>query len=335
MRTSDVSEAAKAEFRKRKYSAGLLVAMIDLFAALDVPRLRAASFAEVLQSHPRHEKLGDGRTANTLILEKTDGGTLGLRPFYDAVERCFHADHKRFDYPSCAPHATQAWGDYMHWLNALATFTREELKDLRAEVTSFVLETLPSHEFDPATVEVAAPIFRLVLEEFDLSKHKGEKTGAAYQGVVFGFIRADNPHLQVEVDKVRTGSTRKQRVGDIDAWDGERLAITAEVKQYTILTEDVPSLEKFASEATRRGAIGLVVALDFGEGVRDAIEGIGARPVSIEGLVNAVSLWDPRKQENALAALQYYVRHVERNKSLELRIKAFLESVAKDSETPV
>jgi len=46
--------------------------------------------------------------------------------------------------------------------------------------------------------------------------------------MVFGFLRADNPHLQIEIDKVRTGSKRLQRVGDIDGWEGARLAISAE-----------------------------------------------------------------------------------------------------------
>jgi hypothetical protein len=31
-----------------------------------------------------------------------------LRPFYNEAERYFRAEKKRFDYPSCAPHATQA-----------------------------------------------------------------------------------------------------------------------------------------------------------------------------------------------------------------------------------
>ena len=134
---------------------------------------------------------------------------------------------------------------------------------LRHDTLQFVLDELPSHAFDPASVEIDPPLFKMILEKFDMEAKKGEKTGAAFQGIVFGFIRADNPHLQVEIDKVRTGSKRLQRVGDVDAWEGERLAITAEAKQYVIEDKNVSDLKAFTTEATRRGAIAIVAALDL------------------------------------------------------------------------
>lgn len=91
-----------------------------------------------------------------------------------------------------------------------------------------MLSNLKSHAFDPSSVKIKPSLFQLLLEEFDLTAQKGEPTGAAFQGMVFGFLRADNPHLQIEIDKVRTGSKRLQRVGDIDGWEGARLAISAE-----------------------------------------------------------------------------------------------------------
>jgi hypothetical protein len=67
-----------------------------------------------------------------------------------------------------------------------------------------------------------------------MTAHKGELTGTSLQGIAFGFLRADNPHLQIEIDKVRTGSKRLQRIGDVDGWEGARLAISAEAKQFEI-----------------------------------------------------------------------------------------------------
>lgn len=321
-------------FPARKFSAGLLISFIDLFKRLDVPGLGASDLEDVFNTYPRQAFRAPGKHANTLIVALPDGGTLSLRPFYNAVERFFRAEHKRFDYPSCAPHATQAWQDYRAWLDALVTFSEAELDTLRERVSAYVLETLASQAFDPSSVSVEPPLFRLLLEGFEMTARKGEPTGAAFQGIVFGFLRADNPHLQIEIDKVRTGSKRLQRVGDVDGWEGARLAISAEVKQYIYPMDGVPDLEGFANETGQRGAIGLMVALGFEEGVREAIEALGIKPVDIDDLLNVVELWDPLKQRTATNSLVYYARHVEKNSSLAERIDTFLKEAAKEGSAP-
>lgn len=314
-------------FPARKFSAGLLMAFIDLFVSLDVPAIKAESFNDVLSRFPRQSTTAAGKRANTLIVARPDGGTNSLRPFYNAAERFFRAEHKRFDYPSCAPHATQAWADYMPWLDALSTFSAADLAALRLNVADFVLSTLKSQAFDPTSVAIDPPLFRLMLEGFSMTAQRGEPTGAAFQGMVFGFLRADNPHLQIEIDKVRTGSKRLQRVGDIDGWEGARLAISAEVKQFTIKADDVADLEGFANETGRRGTLGIVAALGFEEDVREAIESLGVRALDTEDLLGIVQLWDPLKQRTAVTSFVYYARHVEKNSSLADRIEAFLKSV--------
>jgi hypothetical protein len=325
-------------FPKRKFSAGLLVAFIDFLKELDVPGQEFKSLDNMLAKFPRQETTAAGHHANTLIVARGVVGTLSLRPFYNEAERFFRAEKKRFDYPSCAPHATQAWADYRRWLDALVTFTPKELDQLRGKVVAYVLEELKSQEFDPASVETDPPLFRLVLESFNITSQKGEPTGAGYQGIVFGFLRADNPHLQVEIDKVRTGSKRLQRVGDIDCWEGSRLAISAEVKQFTLSADAVPDLEGFGNETGKRGALGIVIALGFDDGVRGEIEALGLKALDRKDLLRIVELWDPLKQRTAVQSLVYYAQHVEKNSSLSDRIKTFLQVAEKASKkvaTPV
>lgn len=317
-------------FPKRKFIAGLLVAFIDLLKNLGVPGQNFKSLDHLLTKYPRQELTAAGHRANTLIVARGDDrGTVSLRPFYNEIERYFRAEMKRFDYPSCAPHATQAWGDYRNWLDTLITFTPNELDQLRAKVIKYVLANLKSQEFDPASVATDPPLFRLILESFSLTAQKGEPTGAAFQAIVFGFVRADNPHLQVEIDKVRTGSKRLQRVGDIDCWEGSRLAISAEVKQFTLKADAVSDLEGFANATGKRGAIGLVIALAFDEGVRPKIEALGLKALERNDLLKIVELWDPLKQRTAVKSLVYCVQHVEKNSSLADRINAFLEKAEK------
>ena len=320
-----------AGFPKRKFTAGLLVAFVDFYTDLDVPDAEMSSLADVLRQFPRQVTTAAGARANTLIVARPDGSTESLRPFYNAAERFFRAEHKRFDYPSCAPHATQAWADYTGWLDALAGYSAAELAELRQRVTGYVLDTLKSQAFDPASVAAEPPLFRAVLEGFDVTARKGEPTGAAFQGIAFGFLRADNPHLQVEIDKVRTGSKRLQRVGDIDCWEGARLAITAEVKQYAVKVDHVSDFEAFANEAGRRGALGIVAALGF-EGSRAPLEGMGLKTLDTADMLRIVELWDPLKQRTAVQSLVYYARHVEKNSTFAERVDAFLADFPRKGE---
>ena len=311
-------------FPARKFSAGLLMAFIDLYTELGVAGSDIKNYQDLIGRFPRQTMMNGGKRANTLIVARPDGGTLSLRPFYNAAERFFRAEHKRFDYPSCAPHATQAWGDYIPWLDALVTFDTRQLAKLREQVADYVLAALKSQAFDPASVKTEPPLFRNLLESFDMTAHKGEPSGAAFQGIVFGFLRADNPHLQIEIDKVRTGSKRLQRVGDIDGWEGARPAICAEVKQLEIKAEDVPDLEAFANEPGRRGALGVVAALGFRVGVRKLVEDLGVKVLDTDDMLRIVEFWDPLKQRTAVASFVYYASHVEKNSSLVGRVEEFL-----------
>jgi len=314
-------------FPARKFTAGLLVALIDLIIALEVPGTGVTSYQKLIEVFPRQTTTAGGKRANTLILAKPDGKTLSLRPFYNQAEKFYRADNKRFDYPSAAPHATQAWPDYTGWIDALVTFTPELLAELRGRVNQFVLDTLKSQAFDPLSVEIEPPLFRLLLEGFEMTAQKGEPTGASFQGLVFGFLRADNPHLQIEIDKVRTGSKRLQRIADVDGWEGARLAISAEVKQFDIKETNIADLESFANAAGQRGALAVVAALGFEEGVRERLAALGVVPLDVDDMLRIVELWDPVKQRTAVQSFIYYARHVEKNSSLATRIDVFLKDV--------
>lgn len=182
---------------------------------------------------------------------------------------------------------------------------------------------------------IEPPLFRLLLERFDLTTHKGERTGAAFQGVVFGFLRADDPYLQMEIEKVRTGSKRLHRVGDIDGWEGARLAMSVEVKQYVLSPDHIASLEAFANETGRRAALGIVAALGLDDGVRERLDQLGVRSLDICDMQRTVALWRPLKQRAAVSSLIYYVRHVEKSAALASRIDAFLDDVASEWSPPL
>jgi len=331
MTLDDVYAEFEAGFRRRKYTAGLLVSFIDFALALDLPGHGMATLDDVFASYPQVTTTSRGDSANTLIVRKADGGTLSLRPFYDAIETWYRADNHRFDYPSAAPFATGRWADYIAWFEALLSSSIADVTALRERINIFVLDALKSQAFDPNSVEVEPPLFRLLLESFDLTAvRQREPEGAAFQGIVFGFLRADNPHLQIEIDKVRVGSKRLQRIGDVDGWEGSRLAISAEVKQYQITAAHVPALAAFGNATGVRGALGVVAALGFDDDARQALNGAGMIPLDRSTMLQIVELWDPIKQRTAVTSFVYYAVHVEKNSSLAERLTAFLEKAGAD-----
>jgi hypothetical protein len=328
MTADELFEDFKAGFPKRKFSAGLLIAMVNFLRSLDVigdlPTLTG-----LLEKYPQQTLTNQGKRANTLIVKAGDR-LISLRPFYNEAETYFRVENKRFDYPNCAPHATQAWGDYRSWFDALLAMTPDQVVSLEQRVREFVLAELRSHAIDPSTLTALPRRFTDLLESFSLAE-KGEPAGAAFQGMVYAYIRADAPHLHLEVAKVGAGSKRLQRVGDIDGWDGERLALSAEVKSYHLDQQAAESLDPFSIEVQQRKALGIVAALSFEDAASDYLRGVGVRPVDLDGLRELVELWDTLKQEAALSAFTYYVHHIEKNKHLIDRLGEFTSAHAGDA----
>lgn len=319
--------------QRRKFLPGLLIAFIRTLRTLGATGGKFKGLKAFYKAHPRRTKLRSGGSANTLVVWLDAGATgsndesLSIRRAYDDIQDWFRSDQKRFDYPSSAPHATQAWADYEHWIDALLTFSEAQLEELEENAKKFVLEALPAQSVNAELVKREPPRFYLFLRDFDLTAHKGEPTGAAFQAAVFGYLRADAAHLQVDVGKVRAGSKRVGRVGDIDARDGELLVLAAEVKQYTVTVAEVASFSELADQVGQQKGLGLVAALDFEDGAREALTKLGLEAVSRKDLVDRVRLWDSRKQQNAVQALRYCVFYKEQNSALFKRITEFLESL--------
>ncbi|NML17039.1 hypothetical protein [Azohydromonas caseinilytica] len=316
--------------RRRRFLPGLLIAMMNLVRGVRGHDGRFSSMAEFYAAYPRQTVTADGGRANTLIISiPGENRTQSIRPYYEAFVRWLRIDNKRLDYPKAAPHATQAWGDYQHWLESFLPMTDESLDTLEQRVKAFVLEQLPAHVRDTSALRREPLRFSLFLQNFDLStsRHRGEKSGAAYQGTVFGYIRADAAHLQIETARVRSAGKREGRIGDIDALNGQQLVISAEVKQYIIKEDEVPDFEDFATQVANEGALGLVVALDFTPTARTALKSMGLEPLSRSDMQSHVRLWDALKQRVAVEALLYYVTRIEQNAPLRDRVMAFFADI--------
>lgn len=335
MTRDDIVEEMKRDFRgeggskPRKYVGGLLPSFCDFLLELGAPDRGYTSLTDLFVDFPQ---ITTG--VSTLTVAQPGGGQKTIRPAYERYHHFYITEHHRLDYPRSQPYATGKWSDYRRWLDALVGMSREDLEWISLAAVNFVLNELRDQSFDPSSVRTEPPIFRWLLERFDFgARAKGEPTGAAYQAMVFGYIRADAPHLQVEARKARAGSARTKGIGDIDAWEGDRLVISAEVKHFVVGDSDIGDFTHFAANVTERAALGLLVAENFSDGVREQIEDLGLHALSKEDLLRIVSLWDPLKQRAALNAFQWVVVHKEQNSGLIGRVREFLVSVGYATET--
>jgi hypothetical protein len=87
---------------------------------------------------------------------------------------------------------------------------------------------------------------------------------------------------------------------------------------------DVADFGNFANATGKRGALGVVMALGFQEGVREKLEALGLIALDVDDMLRIVELWDPIKQRTAVQSFVYYSKHVEKNSSLSDRIDTFL-----------
>lgn len=306
--------------KARKYVGGLLPSFCDFLVELRPSGRVYGSFDDLVRDFPLQTE-----GTSTLTVALPGGGQKTIRPAYDRYHRLYIFEHRRLDYPRSEPYATGKWQDYRHWLDALVQMPDEDLRWLADHTVEFVLHELPDQSFDPSQTRAEPPVFKWLLEEFEFgARAPGEPTGAAFQAAVFGFIRADAPHLQIEARKARAGSARTQGIGDIDAWEGDRLVISAEVKSFIVEVKHVETMTHFATNVAERAAVGLVVAEDFRSDARDAVVALGLTPLARADLLQIVGLWDPLKQRSALNAFRWVVIHKEQNSGLMRRVADFV-----------
>ena len=81
----------KEGFPNRKFSAGLLVAMIDFLVELGLPDGRIRTLDGLYAKYPRQTRVSGNRPANTLVVDAGER-KIGLRPFYNRIEKQFISD---------------------------------------------------------------------------------------------------------------------------------------------------------------------------------------------------------------------------------------------------
>lgn len=319
-------------FGRRKFILGTAINAVLLAEALDDGDAHFRSGmteAAIFEAYPRVTHDAKGDELDTLTLTGADGREVGNRGIEMDVLAAFQKARRK--YSGGYAHNASKWHRYVELLEAGFSLSRRGRRLAANALFDYGLLAMP--ENTAFTGIERPPLFYQTIDEFPRGRFKGELGGSVFQGIAYGFFKADRPHLSVEARNSRTSSAKQGRVGDVQGFYGASVEFVAEVKDL-VVTESrfAKELESFVGEVERDGLRGIVVARDVDEWVAEELAERGVHLLTQSHLLAHLELWDYAKQDVALYGLLHYLSHVERSQEATQRLLRFIRD--RDAEHP-
>lgn len=284
-------------------------------------RLGTGSFEDVFDKLEREDLDPNGQPVNTLNFVVQTGGRnhlVRLRGKYNLALSLILTRMRRNGHPSNPGHATQSWPAYRPLIELIWAMAPV---DRRALVTwTWQNGVLPLDETKiVAAVERPVRPFELVLAQLPTAS---SRPGSVWQGVCFGYLRADSPNLQLESSKAQTGSRRSALLGDVDGFVGDRVALAAECKDMTLGEGWRDELTEFLAQVNKvPGTLALVMCTDITDDARDEITASGLIVLTRQAMRQTAAVWDEPKQWTALQGLFYYLRRMQKSEQILAQVR--------------
>lgn len=263
------------------------------------------------------------RTANTLTFKMPDGQKYGIRKIEEEVVDFFHGV-KRSAYPSAYVYNTGQWRKFEDLLLLcfkLGEFARYTLSKALLE---YGLAELTANTFWTRNKKRPRLFSQIIQPDGYERSFSGQNGGLILQAIYYGFFKSDRPHLDFIVDKVRTGSSRQHRFGDIDTYAGVDLELSAEVKDLAITTDNLDrQCGSFLRSCEEYGIKGIICCEDITYDAHQMISSSGCAVLSLPMVRDLVELWDWPKQDSAYCSCLHYISHVEQDADATRRILQF------------
>ena len=278
--------------------------------------------------YPRTTSNGS-KNVNTLTLTFQHKGKVkkeGIRVIEEKVCDLFMAAD-RTGYPSAYVYNTGMWQHYQELLVDSFKLSESGRYLLCQRLIDFGLKMLPENSYyGRETPRVR--LFEEIINSYTRTGTANENAGMVMQGIAYGYMKADRPHLSLIVDKSRTGSARQRRFGDIDCYYGLDLEVSVEVKDENITATRVESeLGQFARDVHRHKVQGLALVLSIDTEAREWLASYGVIAQDLKMTLVNVKAWDWRKQDDAVQGLLHFISHVEQNPHAVSRILKFIENI--------
>jgi len=188
------------------------------------------------------------------------------------------------------------------------------------------LERLDSKDYQRREPPFPRPFLK-VLREYERSA-PNEQGGSAYQALCYGYVKATWPHLSLRASKVRTGSSRQHRYGDIDGYYGPDLMVSVEVKDRIIDSTNVDSeLGTMMQVAENTTAVPIAICWDVSNDARNTLEDAGVRVLDDSDLEERLSTWDYHKENRAIQGMIHFFSNIEENPDGVQRLLRFVEDI--------
>lgn len=265
------------------------------------------------------------RKANTLSLSFNGGKDFGIRKIEENVLEFFHT-LDRTDYPSAYVYNTGQWQKYQDLLEQIFKLSENGRYKLVNRLIEFGLKGLTRNIYYSRN-DQRARIFEEIVENFPRGID-GENGGLIFQSIAFAYYKNDFSHLSIAVDKVRTGSSRQKRFGDIDCYFGLDLEISIEVKDFRITNENIYSqLGSLINNSKDHSAIGVAFVKEIDEAAKEILHFEDIRIITQNDLSYIISLWDWQKQNNGVHCILHYLAHIEQDPKAVNRLLKFISEI--------
>ncbi|GAA5526175.1 hypothetical protein Maes01_02770 [Microbulbifer aestuariivivens] len=326
---AQILETVLSQFKRKKYVLGQALDFTMLAQKLSNHDIELKEFTpnltidEIFERYGLVESRGD-TAANTLTLRYSQY-EYGIRKIEESVANLFHA-MDRSDYPSAYVYNTGQWKKFQDLM--LLCFQLSESAKFKVcyELINFGLLTMPKNSFYIREVP-RVRIFESVLKNYERGV-KGENGGLVFQALAYGFLSSDRPHLSIVADKVRTGSSRQKRFGDIDCYFGMDLELSVEVKDFEITVKNFDKeLGEFCRNCKGNNIVGIAFVREITSEAAELVVQHGVQIITQDIAISLAAYWDWKKQDTALQGTLHYISHIEQNPSAVERLLKFINEI--------
>ncbi|WP_232687990.1 hypothetical protein [Halobacterium zhouii] len=262
---------------------------------------------------------------STLTLE-LDGERYGIRPVHNEVITLFREELNRTNFPSSPGHHTGEWKRYDDMLEVAFQLSRPGRYEATQRLIDVGLDRLEQQSLPTREPPFSNP-FHEILQHYERS-HPDENGGAAYQAFAYGYVKAKWTHLSLTASKVRTGSSRQNRYGDIDGYVGPDLMLSVEVKDRDItqgnVKDELGVMMQLANDTT---AMVIALCRSVSPDAQELLESEGVTVITDADLEQEIKSWDYHQQDRATQGMVHYFYHIEENPRAVQRLLRFIEEV--------
>lgn len=275
----------------------------------------------------------DTKDTNTLTILYNDN-QYGIRPIQNEVRDLFIYELRRTNFPSSPGHHTGNWPDYDDLLEHSFRLSRTGRFEAVLRLFDVGMEKLEEKRYEDRDPPFGIP-FSDIVRDYRRSD-PDENGGLAFQAMAYGYAKAEWSHLSFRASKVRTGSSRQNRYGDIDGFLGPDLMISIEVKDLDVTGDNVRSqLGQTIDLVESSTAVPIAICREVSDDARGVLESEGVRVLDDDDLLSDLELWDYHKENRAVQGMLHYLANIEENPDAVQRLLRFLQTVDEDNRALV